>query len=426
MKYQISKGITLTSIHTDKFKNILVTINFLSAARAKNYAKLALLAEILENSTQLYPTSLKVSRKLSEMFGANFGITVLRYGDCHDFRVRISYPADRYLPNQNDLTEEIIEFLKEVIQNPLVDQGQFDQAYFDLHSRNITNYLNSIAENKEYYSMIQLQKLYYPDDVDHGSFLLGTPSELKGITAQSLYQFYQEVLKDFEISIYVAGNVDDKQFVNGFKGFSKFTDRKQLPKSFYIKPKPSVKTNSYVEKQVASQSLVNIGFEFPIYYNSADYFSAVLFNQLFGGSSRSLLFTDIREKHSLAYDIHSDFDSLSGMLSVQAGVQSGNENQVISLIDEQLNKAQKGDFSNDLVEGIKRSIINQRRAQNDYQTSLIERNFIKRITNHYYSIDQWEEAIRSVDKEMITKVSKKLAKRAVYILKSSGNKNEKD
>lgn len=170
MKYEIAKGIRLTTIPTTKFKNTKIVINFTFPAQHQNYAKLALLAELLENCSAQYNSELLVSRQLSKMYGASFGVTVLRYGNQHTLQVSITFPNDKYLPPKSELTNEVLAFLKEMIEDPFVDGDQFDQEYFRIHQSNMVNYLDSIQDNKEFFSTLELQRLYYPNDPDHGDF----------------------------------------------------------------------------------------------------------------------------------------------------------------------------------------------------------------------------------------------------------------
>lgn len=83
MAYQIANGVQLQVVPTKKFKNTKVVINFTFPTNHRNFAKLALLAELLENASAKYNSEMLVSRKLSEMFGASYGVSVLRYGNQH-------------------------------------------------------------------------------------------------------------------------------------------------------------------------------------------------------------------------------------------------------------------------------------------------------------------------------------------------------
>ncbi|MFT8386393.1 MAG: hypothetical protein ABF490_09335 [Lentilactobacillus hilgardii] len=71
MNIQIAQGVDLKIIQTSQFKNNTIVFNFSIPSNYKNFAKLALLADLLENASLKFPSEMLVSRKLSEMFGAS-------------------------------------------------------------------------------------------------------------------------------------------------------------------------------------------------------------------------------------------------------------------------------------------------------------------------------------------------------------------
>ncbi|MGV7784664.1 insulinase family protein, partial [Mycobacterium kansasii] len=56
------------------------------------------------------------------------------------------------------------------------------------------------------------------------------------------------------------------------------------------------------------QAKLNLAYQLPIYRSDADFLPAVVFNAAFGGTPLSLLFTNVREKASLAYYASSDYN----------------------------------------------------------------------------------------------------------------------
>ena len=421
MKYEIAKGISLTTIPTTKFKNNKLVMNFTFPAQHQNYAKLALLAELLENCSAQYNSELLVSRQLSKMYGASFGVTVLRYGNQHTLQVSITFPNDKYLPPKSELTSEILAFLKEMIEDPFIEGDQFNQAYFQIHQGNMVHYLDSIQDNKEFFSTLELQRLYYPNDPDHGHFLMGSHQEMSQISAQELYTFYRWVLNSAKITILAGGDLIDDQLVTGFKEFASFTDR--MPEDYQLRvvPAPISKVQQGTKVIAGSQSVLSMAYELPIYFGDDDYFASVIFNQLFGGSSRSLLFTNVREKNSLAYDIHSGYNSLVGMVTVQAGIDFKDEDRVIQMVADQLQQTSDGKYSDELLDGVKQALINQHRSEADHLGSLIEKQYLQQMMGFSLSDTKWEQQVASVTRSQIAQVAKRLTLRAIYQLNSRGD-----
>ena len=422
MKYEIAKGIRLITIPTTKFKNSKLVINFTFPAKHQNYAKLALLAELLENCSAQYNSELLVSRQLSKMYGASFGVTVLRYGNQHTLQVSITFPNDRYLPPKSELSTAILAFLKEMIEHPFVDGDQFNAAYFRIHQGNMIHYLDSIQDNKAFFSTLALQRLYYPNDPDHGNFLMGSHQEMSQISAQDLYAFYRWVLKSAKITILAGGDLASDRWIAGFKRFSSFTYRNLKPYQLRVVPAPVSKVQRATKVIAGSQSVLSMAYELPIYFGDDDYFAAVIFNQLFGGSSRSLLFTNVREKNSLAYDIHSSYNSLVGMVSVQAGIDFKDEARVTQMVADQLQQTTDGQYADELLEGVKQALINQHRSEADHLGSLIEKQYLQQMMGFSLDDSKWEQQVSGVTRSQITKVAKQLTLRVIYQLNSRGDK----
>lgn len=141
----------------------------------------------------------------------------------------------------------------------------------------------------------------------------------------------------------MPGDLSEQAVIDGFKDFASFSDRAQAPYELRVIPKPIDQVQEDAKFIEGSQSVLSMAYELPIYFGDGLYFAAVIFNQLFGGSSQSLLFANVREKRSLAYDIHSSYNSLVGMDSVQAGIDYQNEQEVISMVNQQLKQLSAAD-----------------------------------------------------------------------------------
>lgn len=84
-----------------------------------------------------------------------------------------------------------------------------------------------------------------------------------------------------------------------------------------------------------------------------------VFNGLFGGFSHSKLFINVREKASLAYYAASRVESFKGLLMVMSGIEVKNYKQAVTIIEEQFQAMQNGDFSEDDIAQTKAVIKNQ-------------------------------------------------------------------
>lgn len=417
MHYSIQEGVDLDVINTKKFKNSIIVINFTAPLNSENFAYKSLLAEMLENSSQKYNSELKISRELSKMFGANYGVSVFKYGNQHVLQIKISFPNDAFIPGKTELFHQIILFLKEVIEKPLVEDAHFQNDFFKLHQKNMINYVNSIIENKEYYSKIKLQSLFYDHDDPQGQYILGTSSQLASVDANSLYEFYRQMISQEQVNILVAGNFNSEIILDEIKNFDFITQRQVQKYPIPSIPNDKTEVSRLEEEFVGSQSVINLGYYLPVYYGDANYFAATIFNQLFGGTGQSMLFTNVREKSGLAYDIHSGYSSLTGMINVQAGVELSKVDQAIQEIEDQLRLIQIGQFDIKLIDNIKNAMVNHHFAENDYLRTIVDREYIQSVLKISWNDEEWIEGINRVSKEDVVKVANQMKLRAIYLCK---------
>lgn len=83
VRKQLENGINLTVIENSQFKTNRIVINFVAPLAGEESAERMLLANLLEISSAKYPSQQRLAEKLSELYGASFGITVSKKGNYH-------------------------------------------------------------------------------------------------------------------------------------------------------------------------------------------------------------------------------------------------------------------------------------------------------------------------------------------------------
>ena len=92
------------------------------------------------------------------------------------------------------------------------------------------------------------------------------------------------------------------------------------------------------------------------YYQERKYVILV-YNEILGGSSNSLLFNNVREKNSYAYYVNSNQKAYDNILMIYSGIQPGNSDNVLKLIRKTLQNINKGNFDEKVLENAKETII---------------------------------------------------------------------
>lgn len=411
MHYRLAAGVNLDIIPSNKFKMNQILINFATPQTAKNATARNLLANLLETSTKKYPTQTALADQLAKQYGTYVSMGVSRVGKLHCVRLKASFINDQ-LAN-TDLFKQVVSLINEILFNPLVSGGQFDQATFNRQAINLKSTINSYYDDKQFWAARRLLDLYYRADSIMQVPSFGRSQDVNQLTPVELYKTYQAMINNDRVDILFLGNVDEDQVKTAFDQLP-FSDRHAKAADILYRQPLYKQVQRQVEYQPVSQAKLNIGYQLPLYSGMELYHAGLVFNDLFGGSPYSKLYVNIREKASLAYYAASRLMPFNGLLSVQSGINSSEADRVEELIDEQLTALQKGQFTDDRFAEVKNGLINQYLSSNDLAGNILGR----RLTNQLLGLpSQDEEAlIRAVTRDQVIQVAQMLRKQAVYLL----------
>lgn len=417
MRIELVKGVNLNIIPSKQFKTTRIFISFIKNIESKKeLTERALLANYLEMCSQNYPTQIDIARKLSQMYGASFGSSVDRRGNYQLINFSIDYIEGKYLVGNEDLFSEVIEFLKEIIFNPLKvgENKNFDEETFTRQKNNTITYLKSIKEDKQAYATAKLRKLYFDNEIQQvPSF--GESEDVEKLTISDLMDAYQKMLNTDRVEIMISGDVNTDEVVNKFSVLPfKARNISRVSMSYTQEIKQEIVTQ--IDEEPLSQSKFDMAFRLPVVYRGDLHYAALVFNSLFGGSALSLLFTVVREKMSMAYYANSNFDPFRQLLVVQTGISYANKDKVQELILEQLERLKKGDFEDELLEQNKNNLISSYISRLDSQTSALLRAQSAALTGINVTIEEWLDNLQSVTKDDVMKVAKMVELQATYML----------
>lgn len=417
MQKQVTTGVTAALIETKQFKTTKINVSFTTILEDKSeLAMRTLIANLLEVSSQKYPNQKLISDKLAEMYGASFGTTVNRRGRMHTIGFSFTCVNDKYLQGNQNLLTQAAEFLQEVIFNPLVTspQAKFDLQTFARQKENLINYIQTIKENKQTYASLQLQAGYFLDTIQYTP-VYGDVTDLENINAKMAYEYYQKMLQEDTINIVISGDLITSDLSELLTHLPFEARKKQLGDIYYTQ---NITNTVYQkeEKQSLNQSKLDVAYHLPISYRTENYYAALVFNALFGGSVLSKLFTNVREKESMAYYASSNFDSFRQFLYVQTGIEAQNKEHVLRLIERQLNSLISGDVSVETFENVKKELLTDYESRYDSQGTAMLQQVMDTITQVSIQATEWEEKIAAVTLEEVCNVAKMVNLQAVYFL----------
>lgn len=422
MVYQLAEGVNLHVLPTKQYKTIRIFIRFTARLQQEVITKRSLLSSMLETNSLNYPDQTKLSAKLAELYGASFGLSVRKKGNLHWLNVGISFVNGEYV-NDPNLFSQAVDFLKEVLFYPNIKNQQFDQLTFDLEKNNLRLYLESLKEDKQTFASYALQELYFENSPEQKIPSLGVVEEIDKITARSLAAYYQEMMANDQIDIFVVGDVDPDKAAEAV-GQLPFEPRETAhPELFYTQPQVNIVKERQVREPIV-QAKLNLAYQTNVYYDEPERFALMVFNGLFGGFPHSKLFMNVREKESLAYYASSSVDTFRGFMSVQTGIDEKNRNQVLRLIHEQLESLRNGEITDLELAQTKAMLRNQYLLSLDSPQEAIEASFLDSwLPETKLSDEEWLKRMESVTIKEIQQVAEQIELQAIFFL-AGGNANE--
>ena len=415
---EIKKGIKLHEIQTDKFKTNLIAVFLTMPITRENVTKDALISAVLRRGSKNMPTLAQISQEMEEMYGASFDCGIDKTGDNHVLKFYIETINDNFVPQKDEnMLKTAIEKLLEIIFNPLIENKAFKQEYINQEKENIKRIINGKADNKARYAFDRcLEEMY--KDRPYGLYKYGYIEDLETINAENLYEYYQKMISECKIDIFVSGNIDEvTRIVEENENIKKLQEREPQYIINRIEKKEETQEKEVIEQMDVTQGKVVIGLDLHL-DDEKQMYDAVVYNAILGGSANSKMFQEVREKASLAYTAGSNYIRYKSNIFIKCGIEIKNYQKAMEIIKKQLEDMKNGIFTDEDIANAKKGIISGIKSIDDEQDTQITYLFGHEITNINTTEDEYIEKINNVTKEDIIKVAQSIAINTVYFLKN--------
>jgi predicted Zn-dependent peptidase len=415
----VHPGFRLHIVPSKKFKTVNIVVKCKAPLQRDTITKRALLPYLLEKGTKNYPSEKALMHRLDELYGATLHIDGTKKGEHHILTFRLEVPNEKFLPNETNITNEALHLLREVIFEPLVDHHAFLEKLVEREKVTLLNRIQAIHDDKMAFANMRLLDHMCKDE-PYGVHVNGYEEDLHSITASGMYQYYQSMLDEDEMDLYLVGDVDMKEMKDTIT--NAFPTNGETTKRIVVEPKADAKlveVNEVVEKQPIQQAKLHIGYRTNTTYgDDSDYFAIQVFNGLFGGFPSSKLFVNVREKESLAYYAASRIESHKGLLIVYSGIEGAEFEKTRDIIALQLKEMKAGNFTNEEVENIKELVISDIKETLDHSQGIVELLYQQVIAGEDLPPNEFIKGIQQVKKADMIRVAEKIELDTIYLLTS--------
>ncbi len=417
-KINISDGVTLNIIKTDKFKTNYLSFNFVCNLREENASHNALLPQVLMRGTKKHPNMAGMKKVLDDLYAASIEARVYKRGEFQVIGMAAGWLDDRYSIDKTDITMGTLDILEEVLFEPYTENGAFSKNYVEGEKSNLIDDIRAAINNKRTYAIDRCKEemcKYEP----YGIAVYGKEEQVERITAETLYDAYMSLLKTSKVEIFYVGGNDGDKIAQRIKAMFSSIRREYLEPSSAVVIKEVSSVKEVTEKCQATQGKLSLGFRSGCSLGEKDYLAFPLFVEIYGGSPVSKLFMNVREKLSLCYYCRAIPEGLKGIMVVTSGIEVENKQKTQDEILAQLENIRNGIITEEELVLAKKSLKNAYNELEDNPASLEGWYLTRRLAGLDDIPEDVIGGIMNVTKREIVEAAKKIELDTVYFLEGT-------
>jgi zinc protease len=299
--------------------------------------------------------------------------------------------------------DQVFPVIIDVLENP-----EFRQEKLDLAKRQVSGLISRRNDDIESIARRESTKLAYGANSPYAR----SPEyyTIAAIKREDLLSWHQRTVTPNNMILGITGDFDpvamEARLRKAFSDLSRgetFAD----PPAAITPPAPGI---YFVEKDDVNQSVISM-VDLGTDRHNADYYAITVMNELFGGGFSSRLFSNIRSRQGLAYDIGGGvgtaFDH-PGILRISMGTKSGTTAAAIDALRHQIDELVKGGVTQQELKKAKDAILNSFIFEFDSK----EKVLVERMRYEFYGypadfLERYRAGIEKVTPADVDRVAKK-------------------
>ncbi len=403
-------------IKADGFKSACISVNFVLPL-GENASLYALVPNVLTRSSAKYPDLTSIERKLANLYGAELVADVSKIGENQVLKLAISCIDDRFALDNEIIAAESSRLLFELIFNPNVNEGAFSESDVESEKRLLIERLYAEQSDKRTYAKNKCEELMFSEEA-YGIHRLGNVEGIERITPKSLYEAYCRILKTAKIVVCVSGNTDEASVLNKLKEYTQSINRSLvIGETLFVEKAEDVQY--FKEQESVKQGKLVMGFRMGMQNADDNYAPRRVMVDLFGGSPHSKLFTVVRESMSLCYYCSARMIRAKGIMLVQSGIESFNEEKAKQAILQQLDDIKNGNFTDEDIESSVKALEDSFKSVTDSPEALDSWFMSQCVSGAYLYPENFIDAFKNVTKEDIMNAARDVTLDTVFMLEGT-------
>ena len=397
-----------------KLKTILVKA-YLTANLDEGVTRRALVPMILQRGSRRFPDMQALSRYLENLYGAGLSSGVAKVGEWHVVKFQMEVVNERFLPGEDDLFARGLEFLRDLLCDPVLVNGGFRPEFLEQEKANQRRALESLVDDKVAYATHRCVEEMCSGE-PYRLNEQGRIEDLEAIGPEDLFHDYREWLDLCRLSIYISGDIDVSATRELVASVFDAPRRGSLRLSALPPPVPVGEVREVRERMEINQGKLILGFRHGVTYADDAYEALLLMNGILGQGPHSKLFQNVREKASLAYYAYSWLERTKGLLFIASGIAVEKYSDALKINLDQVEAMRRGEFSDEELSATVSTIHNQNLMLEDNYSGLAEVDFVRGLHGCSMDLPAFREKLTRVSRDEIVDVARRLKHDTTYFL----------
>ena len=416
---ELFPGVWLRAVHTNKFKSSYLSVTLLVPLDRRTAGANALIPEVLRRGTAIHPDMESLSAALDELYGGAIEPVVRKKGESQCVGFAASFLDDAYALKGEKILEPAADLLGEVLLKPYTEKGVFSSGYTDGEKANLIDRIRAQINDKRTYAVRRLTREMCKYEA-FGADKLGDEESVSNLTPESLWEQYQKLLREARVEVYFCGSADPDRVAGALR-----SALSALPvNEDRVDPVCDVRVTAGPEPIVVEETMdvtqgkLALGFrtggltcweeEYPALY---------LATAVFGGTTLSKLFMNVREKLSLCYYASATLEKMKGLVLVSSGIEFDKYETARNEILAQLEAVKRGEIEDWELEGSRRTLISACMTTLDEQSRQEEFWLGQAAAGLEESPEEFAARLEAVTREQVAVAAQKWELDTVYFLK---------
>ncbi|KPU44048.1 peptidase M16 inactive domain protein [Oxobacter pfennigii] len=412
---QLGDHVNIHMYNTNKFKTTALCF-YINDNLDENAALNALLPRILKSGSNTYKNSTIISEYLEELYGASFGVDIIKKGEVQSILFYLQFVEGQYVKDIL-MFKKAIDFICDIVLNPIIENNSFKEEYVVTEKKILEDMIASRKNDKIQYAVercMQISCKGTPFEI----YKYGEPYMLEKINASNLYEHYRKILRENPIDIYIAGSVSEEEALSYIK------ERFVINRENIENIRDLNMQNETREKQLLHETMdINqgklcLGYRTNMSFAHENFPALSVYTGILGGGMNSKLFLNMREKENLAYYAYSGIEKFKGLLLVNCGIEVENYERSVNIIEEQVEDMRKGNITDSEIDNSIKKIMSDLKTINDNVPLMIDYNLGGMLYGKEIVPEDMMKKVEKVKKEDIIEAAQGIKLDTIFFLSS--------